>query len=131
MLSNRRRPWTLEITEALESVAGYLKVRNLKVVGESGIGNIGKGCNWASGNLTHITQALFHIGFLNATTPLYPASVPIHHHNSISNPHNNLAIPTQILSQNNCSPGSDDTPLPFQITPVQYLEPPFRLPRKV
>uniref|UniRef100_A0A2H1VLT8 SFRICE_026991 n=1 Tax=Spodoptera frugiperda TaxID=7108 RepID=A0A2H1VLT8_SPOFR len=45
-------------------IAGYLGVRNIRVDEESRIGTIGKNGNWASGNLTHTTQALFHVGFL-------------------------------------------------------------------
>uniref|UniRef100_A0A2H1VRA4 SFRICE_020275 n=1 Tax=Spodoptera frugiperda TaxID=7108 RepID=A0A2H1VRA4_SPOFR len=37
------------------------EVENLKAVRESGIGNRGY---WAFGNLTHKTQALFHVGYL-------------------------------------------------------------------
>uniref|UniRef100_A0A2H1V673 SFRICE_023032 n=1 Tax=Spodoptera frugiperda TaxID=7108 RepID=A0A2H1V673_SPOFR len=50
MVSNSRRPWTLETPEALE---GFRK-----------IGRIGKEGNWASRNLTHTTQPLFHVSFL-------------------------------------------------------------------
>uniref|UniRef100_A0A2H1VVI0 SFRICE_005231 n=1 Tax=Spodoptera frugiperda TaxID=7108 RepID=A0A2H1VVI0_SPOFR len=38
-------------------------IRNLRVCWVSGIGEILKGCNWASGYLTHITQACFHVAF--------------------------------------------------------------------
>uniref|UniRef100_A0A2H1WFE7 SFRICE_022539 n=1 Tax=Spodoptera frugiperda TaxID=7108 RepID=A0A2H1WFE7_SPOFR len=57
---------TPEALEALQVRQRILGVRNLRVVGESGNGKIGKGDNWTSGNLTHTTkqQALFHIGFL-------------------------------------------------------------------
>uniref|UniRef100_A0A2H1VX25 SFRICE_008749 n=1 Tax=Spodoptera frugiperda TaxID=7108 RepID=A0A2H1VX25_SPOFR len=42
MVSTRLRPWTLETLEALQ-VRCLLGVRNLRVVGESGMGKIGKG----------------------------------------------------------------------------------------
>uniref|UniRef100_A0A2H1VJ89 SFRICE_019477 n=1 Tax=Spodoptera frugiperda TaxID=7108 RepID=A0A2H1VJ89_SPOFR len=42
MASNRRRPWTLETREALQVHCRPFGVRNLRVVGESGIGKIGK-----------------------------------------------------------------------------------------
>uniref|UniRef100_A0A2H1V8L3 SFRICE_017065 n=1 Tax=Spodoptera frugiperda TaxID=7108 RepID=A0A2H1V8L3_SPOFR len=86
MVSKRRRPWTLETLEALHvryrsfrvrniaglrtaskgnksvnqltdhlmCVAGLLGVRNLSVLSLKS--EIGKGCNWASGNLTYKTK---------------------------------------------------------------------------
>uniref|UniRef100_A0A2H1VTK3 SFRICE_033391 n=1 Tax=Spodoptera frugiperda TaxID=7108 RepID=A0A2H1VTK3_SPOFR len=61
MVSNRRRPWTLETPEALQRrykcVAGFLGIRNLRVVvRESGIGKIGNGGFWSSDNLNHTTK---------------------------------------------------------------------------
>uniref|UniRef100_A0A2H1V9Z3 SFRICE_008506 n=1 Tax=Spodoptera frugiperda TaxID=7108 RepID=A0A2H1V9Z3_SPOFR len=48
LIMNHRRPWTLETKEALQCVGSLLGVRNLRVFGESGIGKIEKGGNWAS-----------------------------------------------------------------------------------
>uniref|UniRef100_A0A2H1WQQ7 SFRICE_012712 n=1 Tax=Spodoptera frugiperda TaxID=7108 RepID=A0A2H1WQQ7_SPOFR len=50
----------------------YLLVRNLKVVGESGIG---LGGNLVSGNLTHTTQPSFHVGFLRRLVGLFQMSL--------------------------------------------------------
>uniref|UniRef100_A0A2H1VJX4 SFRICE_014622 n=1 Tax=Spodoptera frugiperda TaxID=7108 RepID=A0A2H1VJX4_SPOFR len=58
MGSNRRRPWTLETPEMLQ-VSYLLGARNLRFVGDSRIGK-----NWASGNPSPATQALFHVSFL-------------------------------------------------------------------
>uniref|UniRef100_A0A2H1UZQ8 SFRICE_010772 n=1 Tax=Spodoptera frugiperda TaxID=7108 RepID=A0A2H1UZQ8_SPOFR len=48
MVSNRRRPWTLETPEALQ-------VR-CRLFGRIGDGEDWEGGNWASGNLTHTTK---------------------------------------------------------------------------
>uniref|UniRef100_A0A2H1VUM7 SFRICE_014956 n=1 Tax=Spodoptera frugiperda TaxID=7108 RepID=A0A2H1VUM7_SPOFR len=51
-------------TRNTRRVSSLLGVRNLRDVGESGIGKIVEEGNWTSGKLTHTTQAFFHIGFL-------------------------------------------------------------------
>ncbi|CAH1642214.1 unnamed protein product [Spodoptera littoralis] len=57
MVSNRRRPWTPGTPEALQVRYRPLGIRSLRIVGDSGIGEIGEGeGSWASGNLTHTTK---------------------------------------------------------------------------
>ncbi|CAH1635615.1 unnamed protein product [Spodoptera littoralis] len=58
MVSNRRRPWTpMEHQRHHKCVTGILGIRNLRIVGDSGIRDIGEGeDNQASGNLTHTTK---------------------------------------------------------------------------
>ncbi|CAH1642208.1 unnamed protein product [Spodoptera littoralis] len=57
MVSNRRCPWTLETPRRYKCVSGLLGIGHLRIVGDSGIGEIGEGeGNWASGNLTHTTK---------------------------------------------------------------------------
>uniref|UniRef100_A0A2H1WE46 SFRICE_009734 n=1 Tax=Spodoptera frugiperda TaxID=7108 RepID=A0A2H1WE46_SPOFR len=53
MISNRRRPWTLETPKALQ--------QHCRPFGD----------NWASGHLNHTTQALFHIVVLHHQQCLY------------------------------------------------------------
>uniref|UniRef100_A0A2H1VPR6 SFRICE_004248 n=1 Tax=Spodoptera frugiperda TaxID=7108 RepID=A0A2H1VPR6_SPOFR len=62
---------TRGVTSMLPAFWGYifkscwgkslLGVRNLRVVGKSGIGKIGEEGDWASGNLAHTAQALLHL----------------------------------------------------------------------
>uniref|UniRef100_A0A2H1W5W5 SFRICE_021824 n=1 Tax=Spodoptera frugiperda TaxID=7108 RepID=A0A2H1W5W5_SPOFR len=69
MVSNRRRPWTLETSEALQELKGCWGIGDWE--------DWGRG-TWVSGNLTHTTRhnaSVFHVGFRwgRGITPVEPA----------------------------------------------------------
>uniref|UniRef100_A0A2H1W752 SFRICE_031927 n=1 Tax=Spodoptera frugiperda TaxID=7108 RepID=A0A2H1W752_SPOFR len=53
----RHQPyWAPSMVRHYKCVAGFMGVRNLRVVGESWVKKIGKRDNWTSGNLSHTTK---------------------------------------------------------------------------
>nr|CAB3506862.1 unnamed protein product [Spodoptera littoralis] len=99
MVSSRRHPWTLEIPRRYKCVTGLLGIRNLRIVGDSGIreiGRLGRG-NWAFGNLNHTTKH-------NASVVSRPFSVRPWYHSGRAGPfvskHGSPTLEMIIISHN-------------------------------
>ncbi|CAH1638853.1 unnamed protein product [Spodoptera littoralis] len=56
VVSNWRCPWTPGTPGRYKYVTGLLRIGNLRIVEDSGIGETGDGGNWASGNLSCTTK---------------------------------------------------------------------------
>uniref|UniRef100_A0A2H1VP72 SFRICE_020183 n=1 Tax=Spodoptera frugiperda TaxID=7108 RepID=A0A2H1VP72_SPOFR len=94
MVSNRRRPWTLETPEALQVRCRPLGSKEFKGCWGIGDWKDWEGGNWASSYLTHTTQALFFGWF----------SVRSHHSGRAGGPftwNNNLWITQRVVTCGN------------------------------